>query len=321
MKHAGVRVTLTLHHTLDDVRALVERLAVHVPAALERGGEAARRRHEKVAGTAPALTLEHVGSADALKAEEWDALLGERGTFTVDGLKFLEQAFAGRRAAGGRVGLPLLRRPQPRGQARAGHVLHRGAVEGRHAGRRRGLRAGRGAPRRGPVLPDVDDVRDGLAADRGRPSLPRPQRGLEGRAGPAAGRGLRARGGRRCGHDRAARPLLRRPRAGGGDPRARVRQDVAAGLAGLRAGRRRRRGMARAADVQGARAPAQGGAAVRRRLRGRVPDVRRAGGLRRRARPSLRALSGRAGARARSQLVPAAEGLPARACSRTRRGS
>ena len=95
MKHAGVRATLTLHHTLDDVRALVERLAVHVPAALERGGEAARRRHEKVAGTAPALTLEHVRSADALKAEEWDALLGERGTFTVDGLRFLEHAFAG----------------------------------------------------------------------------------------------------------------------------------------------------------------------------------------------------------------------------------
>ncbi len=95
MKHAGVRATLTLHHSLDDVRALVDSLAVHVPAALERGGEAARRRHEKVAGTTPALSLEHHRSADALKAEEWDALLGERGTFTVDGLRFLEHAFAG----------------------------------------------------------------------------------------------------------------------------------------------------------------------------------------------------------------------------------
>ena len=27
MKHTGVRVTLTLHHTLDDVRALVDSLA------------------------------------------------------------------------------------------------------------------------------------------------------------------------------------------------------------------------------------------------------------------------------------------------------
>ena len=96
MKHAGVRATLTLHHTLDDVRALVESLARHVPAALERGGEAARRRHAKVAGRAcPALTLEHHRSAAALDATEWDSLLGERGTFTVDGLQFLERAFAG----------------------------------------------------------------------------------------------------------------------------------------------------------------------------------------------------------------------------------
>lgn len=96
MKHAGVRATLTLHHTLDDVRGLVDSLARHVPAALERGGEAARRRHAKVAGTtAPPLTLEHHRSAAALDAHEWDGLLGERGTFTVDGLQFLERAFAG----------------------------------------------------------------------------------------------------------------------------------------------------------------------------------------------------------------------------------
>ncbi len=92
MKHAGVRMTLTLHHTLDDVRALVDALARHGPAALERGGEAAKRRHAKV--IAPALTLSHHTTADALNEREWDSLLGERGTFTVDGLRFLERAFA-----------------------------------------------------------------------------------------------------------------------------------------------------------------------------------------------------------------------------------
>jgi 7-keto-8-aminopelargonate synthetase-like enzyme len=96
MKHSGVRSTMTLHHSLDDVRDLVESLSRHVPAALERGGEAARRRHAKVAGTgAPALTLEHHRSAASLNAVEWDGLLGERGTFTVEGLQFLERAFAG----------------------------------------------------------------------------------------------------------------------------------------------------------------------------------------------------------------------------------
>ncbi len=94
MKHAGVRITLTLHHRLQDIRALVEALARHVPAALERGGEAARRRAAKVAG-GPRARLEHHRSADALDAREWDALLGGRGTFTVDGLRFLERAFAG----------------------------------------------------------------------------------------------------------------------------------------------------------------------------------------------------------------------------------
>ena len=96
MKHAGVRMTITLHHTFDDIRGLVASLAAHVPAALERGGEAAQRRHAKVsASDGPALTLEHHTTAAALDAREWDSLLGERGTFTVDGLQFLERAFAG----------------------------------------------------------------------------------------------------------------------------------------------------------------------------------------------------------------------------------
>ncbi len=54
------------------------------PAPLEDRRRAASR----------ALTLEHHRSAGALNADEWDHLLGERGTFTVDGLKYLERAFA-----------------------------------------------------------------------------------------------------------------------------------------------------------------------------------------------------------------------------------
>ena len=131
------------------------------------------------------------------------------------------------------MGLPLLRRPRRRAASRAGDVLHGRAVEGRHDGLRRGLRAGRAAPRRGPVLPDLAHVRDGLAADRGRPPLPGPQQGLEGRAGPADGRGLRARQGRGRGDDRLPRPVLRRPRAGRGGQGARLRAHLAAGLARL----------------------------------------------------------------------------------------
>jgi hypothetical protein len=95
MKHAGVRMTLTLHHRPDDIRALVAALARRVPEALERGGESARRKAASVAGAAPPLVLERHRSIDALNGHEWDALLGDRGTFNVYGLRFLERAFAG----------------------------------------------------------------------------------------------------------------------------------------------------------------------------------------------------------------------------------
>ena len=106
MKQAGVRITLTLHHQPEDIRALVEALARHVPAALAAAGAAAARAHAKASATAgrtpaaasaaaptPSLRLEHHRSIAALDAREWDRLLGDRGTFTAEGLRFLEQAF------------------------------------------------------------------------------------------------------------------------------------------------------------------------------------------------------------------------------------
>ncbi len=94
MKHAGVRTTLTLHHRPEDIRALVSALARRVPEALERAGDSARRKAATLAGT-PALRLEHHRSIETVDAEEWDGLLGDRGTFSVEGLRFLERAFAG----------------------------------------------------------------------------------------------------------------------------------------------------------------------------------------------------------------------------------
>jgi 7-keto-8-aminopelargonate synthetase-like enzyme len=93
MKHAGVRMTLTLHHRPEDIRALVAALARRVPEALERAGEPARRKAASVAAVPPALTLEHHRSVGALNGYEWDALLGDRGTFGVDGLRLLERVF------------------------------------------------------------------------------------------------------------------------------------------------------------------------------------------------------------------------------------
>jgi 7-keto-8-aminopelargonate synthetase-like enzyme len=92
MNSSGVRLTLTLHHSFDDIDTLVRSLAQHVPRALARGGEAALERHAKFVGDLQ-LRLEHHRSADQLDAAEWNTLLGDRGTFTVDGLRFLEKVF------------------------------------------------------------------------------------------------------------------------------------------------------------------------------------------------------------------------------------
>ena len=220
------------------------------PGTSRRRSSAAARRpsgatRRSPATAAPPLTLEHHRSAAALDATEWDALLGERGTFTVDGLRFLERAFAGGERPEDEWAFHYYVVRDRAGKAVLATFFTAALWKDDMLASAEVSELVEAAPRRGPVLPDLDDVRDGLAADRGRPPLPGPQRGLEGRAGPADGARSSehaAAGGR--GDDRAARPARRRPRAGRGDPRARLRQDVAAGLARLRAGRRRRRGVA-----------------------------------------------------------------------------
>jgi 7-keto-8-aminopelargonate synthetase-like enzyme len=101
MKQAGVRFTLTLHHTQADIRRLVESLARHVPEVLGQSassicvpkspaGDAAQAANTPAADE---LSLEHHDTIDAVDAAEWDRLLGDRGTFTAEGLRSLERAF------------------------------------------------------------------------------------------------------------------------------------------------------------------------------------------------------------------------------------
>jgi 7-keto-8-aminopelargonate synthetase-like enzyme len=107
IKQAGVRFTLTLHHEPRDIRALVEALARHLPevtgapAGLAVAGAPAvpaapdvpRITAAAAEAAPPALTLQHAGSIRDLDAGEWDRLLGDRGTFSAAGLRFLEAAF------------------------------------------------------------------------------------------------------------------------------------------------------------------------------------------------------------------------------------
>jgi 7-keto-8-aminopelargonate synthetase-like enzyme len=109
MKKGGVRTPLTVHHTEADIRRLVDALAVHLPAVLSEHDSSIEDVRAEFGlpspeAVAPAetpvllrgeLRLETARSIDALDAEEWDRLLGDHGSFTADGLRFLERTFSG----------------------------------------------------------------------------------------------------------------------------------------------------------------------------------------------------------------------------------
>jgi 7-keto-8-aminopelargonate synthetase-like enzyme len=112
-KLSGARVTLTAHHSEDDVAALVETLATALPAALaEEGssvevlersfsrqlqGRPVRMRPVAPVASPARLRLEHHVSIDSIDRDEWDTLFAGRGAFDWHGLRTLEDAFAGER--------------------------------------------------------------------------------------------------------------------------------------------------------------------------------------------------------------------------------
>jgi 7-keto-8-aminopelargonate synthetase-like enzyme len=96
MKQAGVRFTLTLHQRPADIRRLVEALARHLPTVADDaagGGVPPALRPGSPARRPPALRLERHETIAALDTGEWDRMLGDRGTFSAAGLRFLERAF------------------------------------------------------------------------------------------------------------------------------------------------------------------------------------------------------------------------------------
>ena len=315
MKHAGVRMTITLHHTFEDIRGLVASLARHVPAALERGGEAAKRRHAKIVGEhGPALVLEHHRSAvragrrasgtrcsasaarsRSTACRTWSARSAVRasgprtsGTSTTTSCATGPARPCWRRSSRRRCGRTTCSpRPRsPRWSRSAGAedpyyltsmTFGMGSLltEGDH------LYLDRNADWKGAL-----DLLMGAVSEDAR----------------AAGAGTIVIRDLHAADLELAEAIRERGYVKTSLPQSLVYEPVDGGDEEWLDG----------AVGQGAGAPAQVGAAVRRRVRGRVPGVRRPGRLRRRARPPVRAVPGGPGARARPELVPAAEGVPAR---------
>lgn len=114
MRRAGVRFTVTLHHDPADYDRLIAAVARRVEEVKGRAGAGGLDRKtpwivlsgERTAPppgpsdgleltVAPALRLEHHRSVKTVDAAEWDGLLGDRGSFTCEGLRFLEETFRG----------------------------------------------------------------------------------------------------------------------------------------------------------------------------------------------------------------------------------
>lgn len=117
MKKAGIRFTITLHQSLEDIKNLVQAMARHLPKVLEeentsiedieRGfkikipnkktsvsaSSKTENRPITIQSASPELILQHETTIKAISKEEWDKLLGENGSFTWEGLSFLENTF------------------------------------------------------------------------------------------------------------------------------------------------------------------------------------------------------------------------------------
>ncbi|HBN09076.1 MAG TPA: aminotransferase class I/II [Cyanobacteria bacterium UBA8530] len=111
MKRGGVRFTLTHYQTQQDIEDFIKALAKHFPAVLEEEESSldeikmSFRRAlpqaflesaapvKKSPAPSGGLLLQHATTIQALEKEEWDRLLGGKGTFTWEGLRFLEDTF------------------------------------------------------------------------------------------------------------------------------------------------------------------------------------------------------------------------------------
>ena len=102
MKRAGVRFMLTLHQSLDDIRAFVEAMARRLPMVLGHDDtplsevrRAFRLPPASAKFASAPLRLQAERSIRAISEEEWNRCLGNRGSFTWDGMTFLERTFQG----------------------------------------------------------------------------------------------------------------------------------------------------------------------------------------------------------------------------------
>jgi len=109
MKNTGIRFTITRLHTFKQIESMIATMAYHYPKALEEEGftmdkvyRAFRMQPQeereidkavKSLVNQSGLKIQHENTIKAIDKNEWNNLLGGRGTFDWNGLKFLEDSF------------------------------------------------------------------------------------------------------------------------------------------------------------------------------------------------------------------------------------
>ncbi|MFD3537677.1 aminotransferase class I/II-fold pyridoxal phosphate-dependent enzyme [Streptomyces sp. NPDC058664] len=108
-KRAGIRATLTCHHTEDDVKELVSAIARALPESLAAEGSSTEqlvqsfrmqlngRPVQLATASMPQpsanLAMERRNSVKHLNRAEWDQMFADRGIFTSTGMEVLEKVF------------------------------------------------------------------------------------------------------------------------------------------------------------------------------------------------------------------------------------
>ncbi|MFN6943495.1 MAG: aminotransferase class I/II-fold pyridoxal phosphate-dependent enzyme [Cytophagaceae bacterium] len=108
----GIRFTITLHLSMEDIKNMVQTLAKNFPKVLEEEGRTVKDIQKAfrkfanldfldkgdISSVQSNYKTQHERTINNIEPKEWDRLLGERGVFNVDGLKLLEKAFQGNSA-------------------------------------------------------------------------------------------------------------------------------------------------------------------------------------------------------------------------------
>jgi 7-keto-8-aminopelargonate synthetase-like enzyme len=107
VKNTGVRITISRHNQKEEIKALVEAMEYHFPKALEETHTNSDRvfqafklkQKQKKNAIAPKinadLKVELEDSILKVDKQIWNNLLGKKGVFDWEGLKFLEKSFSG----------------------------------------------------------------------------------------------------------------------------------------------------------------------------------------------------------------------------------